>query len=60
MRNLAGGEVEAVVEGPAAAVEEFVAWCGHGPPAARVAHVESTREEPCGEGPFTVHRGVIR
>jgi acylphosphatase len=28
--------VEAVAEGPRAAVEAFVAWCRRGPPAARV------------------------
>jgi len=59
VRNLPTGEVEAVVEGPAATVEEFVNWCGHGPPAARVDRVETVREEPRGEGRFTVLRGPI-
>ena len=36
VRNLPGGEVEAVVEGPRAQVEEFIAWCRRGPEAARV------------------------
>ena len=58
VRNLPTGEVETVVEGPAAAVEEFVAWCGHGPPAARVDRVDATREPPRGEAPFTVLRGT--
>lgn len=60
VKNLPTGEVEAVVEGPAAAVDEFVSWCGHGPPAARVDRVDAAREEPRGEGPFTVLRGAGR
>jgi acylphosphatase len=34
--NLPDGSVEAVVEGLEPAVEQFVAWCKVGPPAARV------------------------
>jgi len=37
--NLPGGEVEAIVEGEKAAIEEFIAWCRRGPPAARVEDV---------------------
>jgi len=36
VKNLPDGAVEAVVEGTEAAVEQFVAWCKVGPPAARV------------------------
>jgi acylphosphatase len=57
VRNLPTGEVEAVAEGPAADVDAFVTWCRHGPPSARVDRVDATREEPRGEGPFSVVRG---
>jgi acylphosphatase len=40
VRNLAGGEVAAVAEGERRYVEEFVAWCRRGPPAARVEEVQ--------------------
>ena len=36
VRNRADGTVEAEFEGPAAAVDRMVAWCGDGPPRARV------------------------
>jgi acylphosphatase len=40
IRNLPGGEVEAIVEGPKERIEEFISWCRRGPPAARVENVE--------------------
>lgn len=49
VRNLSSGDVEAEVEGPEAVVEEFVAWCRHGPPAAVVSDVEVERREYQGE-----------
>jgi acylphosphatase len=39
-RNRADGTVEAVFEGPQAAVERVVDWCRHGPPRAQVDEVE--------------------
>lgn len=39
IRNLPGGDVEAIVEGPRERVEEFIAWCRRGPPGARVEEV---------------------
>lgn len=39
IRNLPGGEVEAVVEGEKAAIEEFIDWCRQGPPSAEVENV---------------------
>ncbi len=39
VRNRADGSVEALVAGPAAAVEALVALCHEGPPAARVTAV---------------------
>ncbi|RMG20518.1 MAG: acylphosphatase [Deltaproteobacteria bacterium] len=38
--NLPDGRVESVVEGSRAAVEEYLAWCRRGPPAAHVAAVD--------------------
>ncbi len=40
VRNCADGSVEAVFEGSAEAVAAAIAFCGDGPPAARVARVE--------------------
>jgi acylphosphatase len=56
VRNLPDGRVEAVFEGPAADVETAVAWCRHGPPAARVDHVEAIEEPVRGEVAFHVRR----
>lgn len=36
VRNRHDGRVEALVQGPAAAVQALVRWCHRGPPAARV------------------------
>jgi acylphosphatase len=38
--NLPDGGVELVAEGPRAALEDFVAWCRQGPPAAHVEEVQ--------------------
>jgi acylphosphatase len=38
--NRPDGRVEALFEGPPAAVERLVAWCREGPPHARVDSVE--------------------
>lgn len=46
VRNQADGSVEAVFEGPRAAVERMVAWCSEGPPSARVREVRATWDEP--------------
>ncbi len=39
VRNRHDGTVEARAEGTPQAVQAFVAWCHHGPPAARVEEV---------------------
>ena len=39
VKNLANGSVEAVFQGPSEAVDQMVAWCHQGPPAARVDQV---------------------
>lgn len=40
VRNRAGGDVEAVAQGGAAALDALLAWTRRGPPAARVEHVD--------------------
>ena len=54
VRNLADGRVEAVFEGPEAAVERVVRWCHDGPRHARVDRVETQTEQPVGESGFRV------
>lgn len=54
VRNLDDGRVEVVLEGPAAAVDEVVAWCRQGPPRARVDRVDGVDEQPVGEQGFRV------
>ena len=49
IRNLPDGRVEAVVEGPKESIEEFVAWCGRGPPAAAVEDVKVRWSKALGE-----------
>ncbi|MCA1829778.1 MAG: acylphosphatase [Myxococcales bacterium] len=57
IRNLPGGEVEAVVEGEKPRIEEFVDWCRRGPPAAEVDDVRVRWSESRGEFPtFRVTR----
>ena len=54
VRNLPDGRVEAVYEGPRAAVEELLAWTRRGPDRALVTAVEIHDEEPKGERGFSV------
>ena len=57
VRNLPGGDVAALAEGPRRQVGELVAWCHKGPPAARVDQVMVQDEEPRGDlSPFAVVR----
>ena len=48
VRNRLDGSVEARAEGTPESVEAFVAWCRHGPPAARVDEVRVSRVAPTG------------
>ena len=52
VRNLADGTVEAVFEGPPAAVDRLVAWCRTGPRDAEVSSVVTSDCEPIGETTF--------
>ncbi|TML41385.1 MAG: acylphosphatase [Actinobacteria bacterium] len=54
VRNRGDGQVEAVFEGPLAAVERMVAWCHVGPARALVTGVKVTEEPPVGEPGFRV------
>lgn len=42
VKNLPDGFVEAIVEGDRGPIEEFIAWCRVGPPAARVDELHVT------------------
>jgi acylphosphatase len=52
VRNRADGSVEAVLIGPAAAVEAVAARCQDGPPKAQVTSVERTAETDDGSPGF--------
>jgi acylphosphatase len=58
VRNLPDGSVQAVAEGPRTQLERLIAWCEHGPPAARVSAVEASWSDATGEfEDFRVLRG---
>ena len=46
VRNCHDGTVEFVAEGQQDKVQQFVVWCQHGPPGARVMHIELDWEAP--------------
>jgi acylphosphatase len=54
VRNLAGGQVEAVFEGDAAAVEALVEFCRRGPRGSEVTDVEVDDAPPEGRIGFEV------
>jgi acylphosphatase len=54
VRNVGDGSVEAVLEGPAPAVDRVLTWMRAGPPHASVDEVEVHDEEPLGEQGFSV------
>jgi acylphosphatase len=54
VRNVEGGGVEAVFEGPESAVARMLSWCRQGPPLARVDRCESVDEPPTGGSGFRI------
>ena len=56
VRNLDDGRVEAVFEGPEAAVESMLEWCHTGSPKARVDDVEVEYGDPDGVEGFEIQR----
>lgn len=59
VRNLPSGEVELIAEGPLAALQQLIAWCRLGPPAARVDKVAVRFDPATDEFPdFRVLRSV--
>jgi acylphosphatase len=54
VRNLPGGEVEMVAEGPREKLKMLASWAHLGPPSARVTHVREEWFDPTGE--FTEFR----
>jgi len=49
VQNAADGAVELEAEGPPERLEELIAWCRRGPPAARVSDVHSEWIDPLGQ-----------
>ena len=56
VRNLDDGRVEAVFEGPEAAVESMLEWCHTGSPKARVDDVSVEYGDPDGVEGFDIKR----
>lgn len=59
VRNTSSGSVEALIIGPEHSVDEMLAWCETGPPAARVSSVQAAEQDPADVGDiqgFTVRR----
>lgn len=55
VRNLPTGTVELLMEGEKKEVDDMIAWCHQGPPAARVKDVQITWENYSGEfGDFKI------
>jgi len=52
VRNRRDGSVEALVSGPIAQVDDLIAACRQGPPAARVSDIEITPREDRAERGF--------
>lgn len=49
VKNCPDGTVAVVFEGESGAVKKALEWCHHGPPAARVRHVDVAWKEDRGE-----------
>lgn len=55
-RNEPDGSVLVVIEGEPDKLDQFIAWCGEGPPDADVAAIKVDSEEPQRLGGFEVRR----
>jgi acylphosphatase len=49
VRNRPDGSLETVAEGSRAKIDEFIAWCRHGPSGAQVRQFDVSWQEPTGE-----------
>jgi acylphosphatase len=56
VRNLPGGDLEAVFQGADQGVEDVLAWCRKGPPHARVERVEVEEEPSVADTGFRIER----
>lgn len=56
VHNEPDGSVRVVIEREPEQLDQFVAWCGEGPPDAAVARVDVTDEDPEGLQGFAVRR----
>ncbi len=54
VRNLRDGRVEAVIRGPAEAVDSMLEWMRQGPPAARVEDLQISETDEAVGGDFEV------
>jgi acylphosphatase len=54
VRNLDDGRVEALLQGPAPAVEKVETWCRRGPQLARVDAITASDASPTEETSFTI------
>ena len=57
VRNTRDGNVEIVASGADQTLQQFVDWCGHGPPRAHVSEVISTPQPGKSFGEFSIARG---
>ena len=57
VRNIADGHVEIVASGEEAALQQFIAWCRHGPPRAVVTDVISSPHADATFAGFSISRG---
>jgi acylphosphatase len=57
VKNLPDGSVWIAAEGPAAALEQFIAWCRQGPPRAEVTALNISTGAVQGYSGFEIERG---
>jgi len=57
VRNTPEGDVEAVASGDQSVIDEFIAWCHHGPRQAKVVSVEVSSLPEARFDDFGIRRG---